>query len=182
MTWCSPEDVSKVLAENHYLGPIKRGFAWQDQYGVLVFANPSSRRLPQDRWLELVRWCITSKERNAGSRQWAAVAKDLRECWLKISTIISYSDPRAGHTGSLYRACNWRWAPTWLRLRPPPTGNGNWGKESIQSVKDRWVFLLAPDSEREGLLAVQDGSIMRRMPWASFKEPNGADYRKWVGL
>ena len=37
-----------------------------------------------------------------------------------VSTVVSYSDPSAGHTGSLYRACNWIWAPTWLRLRPPP--------------------------------------------------------------
>jgi hypothetical protein len=33
-------DVAHVLTENHYLGAAKRGFAWSDEFGVLVFANP----------------------------------------------------------------------------------------------------------------------------------------------
>ena len=118
--------VNQVLARYHYLGPIDRGFSYRDAFGVCVLANPSSRRLPQDRWLELVRWCLYG-EHNGGSRQWKAVASWLRETLPEVTTVVSYSDPSAGHTGALYRACNWLWAPTWHRLREPPSGNGSWG-------------------------------------------------------
>lgn len=95
-----------------------------------------------------------------------------------VTTIVSYSDPSAGHDGALYRACNWLWAPTWQRLRPPPTGNGNWGS-GAQAVKDRWVFLLRPDLGREEVLRLKDSALERAMPWASYREPKwrGASHR-----
>jgi len=176
-----------LLATRHYLGPISRGDVYRDQYGLMVFANPSSRRLPQQRWLELIRWCLTSSIKDAGSRQWASAERWLRQQFPYVTTVVSYSDPSHGRTGALYRACNWRWAPTWHRLRTPPTGNGNWGNGQ-QDAKDRWVALLACDAERESLLCVKDESVLRRMPWASYREPSwhgqrasggGADYKRW---
>src|SRR5262245_32974721 len=104
---------NQLLARYHYLGPIHRGRVYRDDAGVMVFANPSSRRLPQDRWLELMRWCIVSDVENAGSQQWARVRRWLIETYSAVTTIVSYSDPSAGHTGALYRACGWLWAPTW---------------------------------------------------------------------
>jgi hypothetical protein len=71
-----PRNVAAYLDANHYLGRTARGFAWSDEYGVIVLAPPTSRRLPRE-WLELSRWCLTG-EPNAGSRQWAAVARYLR--------------------------------------------------------------------------------------------------------
>lgn len=161
MTLVPVKDVASFLDENHYLGAAKRGIAWQDEFGVLVLANPTSRRLPQSRWLELTRWCLLG-EKNAGSRQWARVARYIRESRPDITTVVSYSDPSVGHTGSLYRACNWLHAPTWQRLRPPPSGNGMWKDGQIQSVKDRWVFPLLPDCERQALLSIKDESLVRR--------------------
>ena len=150
--------VAWFLDERHYLGRAKRGIAWSDEFGVLVLGNPSSRNLPAD-WLELSRWCLVG-EPNGGSQQWSQVVK-----WLRANhpatTVVSYSDPSVGHTGSLYRACNWLWAPTWQRLRPPPSGNGDWGT-GPQSVKDRWVFPLRPDSRREAVLSVKDDALVRR--------------------
>lgn len=174
-----PRAVSHILAEKHYLGPSKRGVAWQDEYGVIIIAAPTSRRLPIH-WLELVRWCITSKVKNAGSRQWAQFVKALRALRADVTTIVSYSDPSVGHTGALYRACNWWWAPTWHRLRTPPTGNGSWQKGKIESAKDRWVFALKPDTKRTALLIAQDESILRAKPWATYKEPGGADFRRFA--
>lgn len=166
-----------VLTEHHYLGPTKTAlFAWQDEHGAMVFSNPRSRHLPAD-WLELVRWCLTGGK-NAGSKQWAAFARWGRVN-LKASTIVSYSDPAQGHTGALYRACNWRWAPTWQRLRPPPTGNGSWSADKQQAVKDRWVFALADDARRPYVLALNDESLRRRMPWAEYREPHGGDFKRW---
>lgn len=171
--------VNQILAERHYLGPINRGWHYRDEFGVLVLANPSSRRLPQDRWLELVRWCLYG-EKNGGSQQWRRVASQLRKDRPRVTTVVSYSDPAVGHTGALYRACNWLWAPTWHRLRPAPSGHGKWTEGGkVESVKDRWIFRLQPDSEREALLRVQDDALRRKMPWAEYQEKRGGDYKRW---
>lgn len=171
------EEVADYLRANHYLGAARRGFAWADDYGVMVLANPSSRRLPQQRWSELIRWCLRG-ERNAGSRQWAAFVRWARSGLPAVTTFVSYSDPSAGHTGALYRACNWLWAPTWHRLRPPPSGNGNWGT-GAEAVKDRWVYPLRDDPERAGLLRLNDEALERRYPWLVWDDRRGYDYKRW---
>jgi hypothetical protein len=128
--------VAEYLNQHHYLGAARRGFAWSDEFGVMVLAKPTSRKLPHETWLELSRWCLTG-ESNAGSRQWSRVHKWLLAERPEITTVVSYSDPSVGHTGSLYRACNWIWAPTWMRLRPPPSAGGSWdGKKYKLSKTD----------------------------------------------
>jgi hypothetical protein len=169
----SVAECNRYLVGRHYLGPTKTAtLGWKDEHGVMLFSRPRSRRLPTD-WLELVRWCL-SGEQNAGSRQWSRFVR-----WAKrnisAATIVSYSDPSQGHTGALYRACNWQWAPTWHRLRPPPTGNGSWTKGKQQATKDRWVFSLRPDDSRKRMLVVDDSSVMKRMPWASYP----GDYKRF---
>jgi hypothetical protein len=160
--WVSTKSVGAFLDERHYLGAVNRGFAWSDNFGVLVLAKPTARRLPQDgSWLELVRWCLLGTH-NGGSMQWRSVARSLRSEHAGCTTVVSYSDPSQGHTGALYRACNWRWAPTWHRLRPPPTGNGKWKSAQVQAVKDRWVFEMKPDERRDQLLRVNDESLQRK--------------------
>jgi hypothetical protein len=153
------QNVAAFLDAHHYLGAARRGFAWSDEFGVLVLGSPSSRMLPGD-WLELSRWCLIGIP-NGGSQQWARVAR-----WLRANnsctTVVSYSDPSAGHSGALYQACNWLWAPTWQRLRPPPTGNGSWKSGVQQSVKDRWVFPLTADARRASVLSVKDEALVRR--------------------
>lgn len=152
-------NIASYLDANHYLGRARRGFAWSDEHGALVLASPTSRRLPSD-WLELTRWCLERGHPNGGSQQWARVRR-----WLlanhTATTVVSYSDPAQGHTGALYRACGWLWAPTWHRLRPPPSGNGSWTDDATQHVKDRWICPLRPDPRRPALLAVNDEALMR---------------------
>lgn len=178
MAWCEPKHVAEFLSEHHYLGPIRRGFAWVDEYGVIVMSAPTSRSLPKE-WLELSRWCIRSNALNAGSRQWAAFVKALRSKRPEVTTVVSYSDPSVGHVGALYRACNWLWAPTWHRLRPPPSGNGSWVDGKIQSVKDRWVFPLRPDVARAILLVARDESVLRGKPYLRYNDKTGADFKQW---
>jgi hypothetical protein len=162
--------VGYALDSSHYLGAARRGFAWSDDDGIVVLASPTSRRLPADRWLELVRWCLSGRP-NAGSQQWARIrAYLLAEC-PDVTTVVSYSDPSVGHTGSLYRACGWLWAPTWHRLRPPPSANGTWSNGEVQAVKDRWVDVLSIDDDRARLLAIGDESLRRRFPDAEYREP-----------
>jgi hypothetical protein len=177
MTWVSCRSVVGTLVEKHYLGAIDRGVAWQDEFGVIVVAAPTARHLPQN-WLELVRWCLIRNEKNDGSRQWAIFVRALKKANSKATTIVSYSDPSRGHSGALYRACNWYWAPTWHRLRPPPTGNGSWGDKK-ESVKDRWIFSLRPDPVRIKVLTVKDESILRRWPNLKYREPGGVSYKQW---
>ena len=155
-----PRLVAPYLAAHHYLGPTGRGVAWSDELGVVVLAKPTSRRLPADgSWLELVRWCLVPGGANSGSRQWARVVRWLRTVEPTVTTVVSYSDPSAGHTGGLYRACNWRPAPTWHRLREPPSGEGSWRPGARQAAKDRWVYLVRPDARRPRLLRVEDEAV-----------------------
>jgi hypothetical protein len=155
------QTVDGFLDAKHYLGRAHRGEAWSDEFGGIVLGPPTSRHLPTD-WLELSRWCLVGGE-NAGSRQWSAVARWLRSERPHVTTVVSYSDPSVGHTGALYKACNWIWAPTWQRLRPPPTGGGSWDRGVTQQApKDRWVFPLQPDARRVVLLIPRDKSLLRR--------------------
>lgn len=181
MPWVDPAAVAATLAKRHYLGPIGRGDAWRDHHGVIVVSGPTARRLPPA-WLELSRWCILSDQLFAGSRQWAAFVRALRIERPDATTIVSYSDPSVGHTGALYRSCNWLWAPTWHRFRPPPSGNGGWAEGKQQSVKDRWVFPLRADPDRVEILTMKDASLLRRYPDARYSEPGGVPYKKFAPL
>lgn len=164
-----PWEANYLLARHHYLGPLRSGARLTvigSRAGELVAAmmwrSPTSRRLPNDgSWLELSRWCLTAGAgENAGSRMHRWSLRLIREHLPEATTLVSYSDPAHGHTGALYRACNWRWAPTWHRLRPPPTGSGDWGT-GRQEVKDRWVFCVKPDPSQRLALAIDDAAAVR---------------------
>jgi hypothetical protein len=165
----SVDEASALLAIRHYLGPIDRalhvvvGVRGAVLVACQVWDPPTSRRLPADgSWVELSRWCLTPEAgKDAGTRMHAWAVRWLRREAPRATTLVSYSDPSQGHTGALYRACNWSWAPTWHRLRPPPTGQGDWGGAGKQEAKDRWVFALRRDARRAGLLRVDDAPAIR---------------------
>ena len=164
-----PESADAILDREHYLGPSgsRARFVYQDDDGVIVFSSPTSRRLPAS-WLELSRWCLTVRG-GAGSRQWRRAAEWIAER-SDATTVVSYSDPSVGHTGALYRACNWVWAPTWHVLREPPTGSGTRAGK-VQRAKHRWVWLVRPDGERQAALSLKDESLERALPWVGYREP-----------
>lgn len=169
VTLCSRREANAVLADRHYLGPVTHCYlAWKDEFGVMVWAHPRSRYLPHGTWLELIRWCLYG-DRNGGSRQWGRFRRWARAGLpATITTLVSYSDPSQGHSGALYKACNWTWEPTWHRLRPPPSGHGAWSKGNRQEVKDRWIFPLRPDEGRAEILRVKDSAAVRRMGEGAF--------------
>lgn len=160
---------NQLLEGRHYLGPTRSGRICVggvldgELVAVQVWRHVSARNLPADgSWIELCRWCLTpAAGSNAGSRQHRASVAMLRAALPAATTMVSYSDPSAGHTGALYRACNWLWAPTWHRLRPPPSGLGSWDGIERQAVKDRWVFPLRRDPRRAAVLAVRDRAAAR---------------------
>lgn len=169
----SLREANRLLADRHYLGvsgmSAQFALGWRDGarlVAVQVWRLPTSRKLPQDgTWLELSRWCLTPEAGEyAGSRMHAAAVKWLRRNQPRVTSLVSYSDPSVGHTGALYRACNWLWRPTWMRLRPPPSAGGSWdGGKTQQAVKDRWVFALRKDARRDELLRVDDEALRRRI-------------------
>lgn len=176
-------EANELLAKHHYLGALRSGgkviiigSRCGEPVAAMIWKHPTSRRLPAfGTWLELSRWCLTpGAGENAGSRMHKWAVRLIRDHLPNVTTLVSYSDPTQGHTGALYRACNWQWAPTWHRLRTPPTGNGDWGTGS-QAVKDRWVFCVKPDPIREGFLAVDDAAAVR------YWQANATDFeRKWA--
>jgi hypothetical protein len=141
-------EANALLGPNHYLGPIGGAKLvvverrWNAVVGCQVWRHPTARMLPADgSWLELSRWCLTPEcGENAGSRMNAYSVKLIRRTMPLVTTLVSYSDPSHGHTGSLYKACNWEYAPTWHRLSPPPTGSGSWRPGEKQEPKDRWLY------------------------------------------
>lgn len=172
----SPAEVNALLLGRHYLGPFR-----QERRGVVAFVGldhgvavagqiwkrPTARHLPSDgSWLELARWVLTPAAGiNAGSRMHRYVLRWIRKNLPKVTTLVSYSDPSVGHTGALYKACGWEWAPTWHRLKPPPTGAGSWDGITKQEPKDRWIFRLARgrplESEGPTLQVGSEGAAMR---------------------
>jgi hypothetical protein len=162
-------EANVLLSRHHYLGPLHSGARMTivgqrdgEPVAAMMWKHPTSRRLPPDgSWLELSRWCLTpAAGDNAGSRMHKWSVRLIRDHLPEVTTLVSYSDPAHGHTGSLYRACNWQWAPTWVRLRPPPSGHGDWGTGK-QDIKDRWVFCVRRDDRRADVLAVKDAAAIR---------------------
>lgn len=168
-------EADPLLSRHHYLGPVGSGGAELVVIGsrngeavaAQVWRLPTARNLPSDgTWLELSRWCLTpAAGPDAGSRQHRYATLLIRDRLPRVTTLVSYSDPSHGHTGALYRACNWTWAPTWHRLRTPPTGNGSWDGVVAQAVKDRWVFALHSDARRDAVIHIDDLAAIRS--WAT---------------
>jgi len=164
-------EANALLRDHHYLGPLNSGGSRLIIVGetddrtvaVQIWRQPTSRRLPSDgSWLELSRWCLTpAAGANAGSRQHRWAVSTIRKTFPTCTTLVSYSDPAQGHTGSLYRACNWQWAPTWLRLRPPPGGHGSWTAGKPEAIKDRWYFPVSKDRNRSEVLRIDDLAAIR---------------------
>lgn len=145
----SARGVSTRLAQDHYLGPVGKGTAYHDRHGIIVLSHPTTRFVPPD-WVEVTRWCLYG-QRNAGSRQWSEMRKILMG--QGVTTVVSYSDPAVGHTGALYRAAGWLWAPTFMLYDPPPTfGARRPGELRRDAVKERWIDALLPDARRLAVL------------------------------
>lgn len=156
LTTATADEVNPLLSVEHYLGPVSGArycFAgWTDDELVACQAYrwPTARMLPSDgTWLELSRWCLTSDAgKNAGSRMMAWVARWLRRNAPGVTTLVSYSDPVHGHTGSLYKASGWTYAPTHHGERFDvdgtgyPSGHGSWDGITVATPKHRWTFEL----------------------------------------
>jgi len=147
-------EVNPLLASGHYLGSIRSArvcFAgWRDNQLVAcqVWRWPTARMVSTD-WLELARWCLTPEAgANAGSRMMGFARRWIRRNMPRVQTLVSYSDPSHGHTGTLYKASGWTYSPTHHGLRLDangvgyPSGHGSWDGLTVQSPKHRWTVTL----------------------------------------
>ena len=149
-------EVNVLLQAEHYLGPVTAArvcfaaFAQDVMVACQVWRWPTARMLPSDgSWLELSRWCISRHaEPNTGSRMMGYVRRWLRRNMPDVSTLVSYSDPVHGHTGTLYRASGWVYTPTHhgerfdANGRGYPSGHGSWNGVEQMSPKHRWTVTL----------------------------------------
>ena len=149
-------EVNVLLQAEHYLGPVTgarvcfAAFAEDVMAACQVWRWPTARMLPSDgSWLELSRWCIAEHaETNTGSRMMGYVRRWLRREMPQVRTLVSYSDPVHGHTGTLYRASGWTYAPTHHGERYDangkgyPSGHGSWNGVDQMSPKHRWTVAL----------------------------------------
>lgn len=147
-------EVNPLLATAHYLGPSRAarvcfaGWVDNDLVACQVWKWPTARLVPND-WLELTRWCLTPEAgKNAGSRMMGYARRWIRRNMPEVPTLVSYSDPGHGHTGGLYKASGWVYAPTHYGLRYDangvgyPSGAGSWDGVTVQAPKHRWLIAM----------------------------------------
>ena len=82
-------------------------YADSELVGVMIFGHPIARMEEQDNTLELTRMFLFDSPKNSESK-----ALSLAEKWIKRNRterrLIAYSDTAEGHTGTIYRAANWK--------------------------------------------------------------------------
>lgn len=78
--------------------------------GVVVFALPPAETFKRYGGLtwELARlWISDVLPRNAETWLIGRCIRHVTECHQDVQVLVSYADPAAGHTGTMYRAANW---------------------------------------------------------------------------
>lgn len=125
--------------------------------GVAVFGRPIGRNLP-DGLIELRRLVlIDDKPKNTTSWFLARCIK-----WLKKNTdyngIITYADPNEGHTGVIYRACNFTYLGRSLEPNPRIITDGK------KKIHLRQVY-----QKRRGVYSVSAKLIQKKIKEGKFK-------------
>lgn len=114
---CSISEVEGFVLR-HYLGKrpaiitlclkvVMRGLS----VGMIVFAMPpreSSKRYGGETW-ELARlWLLDCIPRNAETWVIGQAVRYVKRHYQSVSFLLSYADPAAGHSGTIYKAANWQ--------------------------------------------------------------------------
>lgn len=94
---CQPKHVFELYLGNHF-------------YGVCVFGTPVGVRCNDK--IELRRLVLNPKAcKNTASWFMSRCLNQLKGMGI-TNTVISYADPREGHTGGIYKACNFNYIGT----------------------------------------------------------------------
>lgn len=152
---CQPSEVGSLLlwtGENHYLGSTPPGcvaglevMEGSHRIGALILGRPSAPAFNRigydvDYLLELTRmYLVDDTERNAESKALAMMRKHVRMWMPQVRLLMAYSDPSAGHKGTIYEADNW----SRFGMTGKVSGKG-WnsrpGRKATQNAsKQRWL-------------------------------------------
>lgn len=104
------------ISERHYLGRTPPGARLRLAFfhegvcvGGMLWGRPTARAYDQFHMLELTRMYLDDIcPRNSESRCIGLATKLIRKLFPEVHTLISYSDPAYGHTGTIYRAAGWQ--------------------------------------------------------------------------
>lgn len=108
--------VDKWIAERHYLHCVPAGavirMCFKDEQGrvigCMMWGRPVSRKIDQEKLLELQRMCfVDDTERFVESKSLALARRYIRRNHPKIKGLISYSSEGRGHEGTVYEADGW---------------------------------------------------------------------------
>ena len=142
-------ELKEWIKANHYLKSTPPGFVCllefregTERIGAMLIGRPASRALDADRVLELSRmYFVDSAGPNTESRALAMMRRFIRVWYPCVKLLISYSDPAAGHRGTIYEADNW--APFGMTKRDHWYGwkrhGENRSSQQVVSQKQRWV-------------------------------------------
>jgi hypothetical protein len=108
--------------------------------GAAMIGRPASRNIDAGKILELTRmYFIDDTPANTESRALGMLRKFIRTWFPGIKLLVSYSDPEAGHAGTIYAADNW--APFGRTKRTIGKGweSRNGRRITRREAKQRWV-------------------------------------------
>jgi hypothetical protein len=135
------------IAANHYLQSCPPGFVQmlefiegKERIGGMLIGRPAAKTYDPNHILQVHRvWFIDETERCAESKALGLMRKHIRVWLPQIRLLLSYSDPSAGHVGTIYKADGW----AFLGLTDEAWGYG-WEsrkgrRDQKVSRKMRWV-------------------------------------------
>ena len=139
-------EIREWIMKHHYTRSAPPGYRvalefleGHDRVGAMLLGRPAARTLDYTRWLELTRmYFVDEAPKNTESRGLAMMRRWVRVWMPEIKALLAYSDPAAGHQGTVYAADNWarfgltRNSQIGWRTRPNR-------RDETPSRKVRWV-------------------------------------------
>jgi hypothetical protein len=115
---CQPgetRDLKAWIAAHHYLQSCPPGFVHlyeftegRDLIGGMLLGRPCARSYDPDRVLQLHRMFFVDETAPFVESHGLSIMRRRVRVWLpQIKGLLSYSDPSAGHEGTVYEADNW---------------------------------------------------------------------------
>jgi hypothetical protein len=112
------EWIDQYIADRHYLGSTPPGSRLRLAFfhegvfvGGMLWGRPAARAYEPFQILELTRMYLDDTcPRNSESRCIGLATKLIIKLFPGVHTLLSYSDPVYGHTGTIYRATGWSYS------------------------------------------------------------------------
>jgi hypothetical protein len=141
--------IDEWIAAKHYLcctppGSRLRLAFYHDNIcvGGMLWGRPAARSYEPFQVLELTRMFLDDIcPRNSESRCIGMATKLIRKLFPEVHTLLSYSDPAYGHTGTIYRAVGWSYSGE-TKGKAWNDRNGIERKNVSISKKIRWIKKL----------------------------------------